>query len=253
MHLRLLTYVLLLAAPWASTGCGQNSGVSPFAASTSGIHVEIAYMQEAEPYTGRFAQGADYWSLGQANLDALFPAKTIRLPSRLEKMSVLPASDRSSFSSEDILSIAATVPDTRQHGEARFIVLWLDGTFVESGEPQPQVLGVSLGGTDVVALFKPVIAGSELGRRIGLAAFVEQSTFVHEIGHAIGLVNAGLPLTSDHHDEEHGAHCTNRNCVMYYLNEGLLDIREFAERFMETGETVFFGPECLADVAAAQG
>ena len=29
---------------------------------------------------------------------------------------------------------------------------------------------------------------------------VEQSTIVHEIGHAIGLVNNGVPATTAHHD-----------------------------------------------------
>lgn len=48
---------------------------------------------------------------------------------------------------------------------------------------------------------------------------VEQSVLVHEFGHDLGLVNLGAPLTTNHLDTQHGPHCTNQNCVMFWATE----------------------------------
>ena len=57
-------------------------------------------------------------------------------------------------------------------------------------------------------------------------------------------------MVSDHHDAEHGAHCTNDQCVMYYLNEGVTDAVAFVNQYVTTGENVIYGQECLDDVRA---
>ena len=231
----------------------ESVNLDPLASTTAGIFVQIAYMPGAEPYTGGSEQLDDYWSIARSNLEALFVDKAVRVPSTLADMSVLDAPGQESFTAQEIFDIARALPDERQDGEARFIAIWLDGFFEEEdGTVRRDVLGVALGGTEIVAMFKPVIMTSEIGRLPLVAAFVEQSTFVHELGHAVGLVNNGIPLTSDHHDEENGAHCTNRDCVMYYLNEGLADLRAFVQQYLDTSQTVLFGPECLDDVIAAQ-
>jgi hypothetical protein len=48
---------------------------------------------------------------------------------------------------------------------------------------------------------------------------VEQSVLVHEMGHDLGLVNLGCPLTSNHLDTQHGPHCINDICVMFWATE----------------------------------
>jgi hypothetical protein len=111
------------------------------------------------------------------------------------------------------------------------------------------VLGVSLGDTGVIAVFKPVVRGASALPT--LQRFVEQTTLIHEFGHAVGLVANGLSVTSAHHDAAHGAHCTNQDCVMYYLNEGASDALAFVQRRIQGGSSVVFGPECLQDAHAA--
>lgn len=38
----------------------------------------------------------------------------------------------------------------------------------------------------------------------------------HEMGHVLGLVANGTPMSGeDHHDEAHGAHCTKQGTLMY--------------------------------------
>ena len=80
--------------------------------------------------------------------------------------------------------------------------------------------------------------------------YVEQSTLVHEMGHALGFVNNGIPMASPHQDTEHGAHTTNSNCVMYYLNEGASDMASFVGRFITGGDINMWGPEVLSDAEA---
>ena len=76
---------------------------------------------------------------------------------------------------------------------------------------------------------------------------------IHELAHSIGLVDNGVPMLADHKDEAHGAHCTNPDCVQYWLNEGAADARDFALRRLLTNNTILFDEACLADVDALTG
>ena len=78
---------------------------------------------------------------------------------------------------------------------------------------QPGTIGVSLTGTTVIAIFKDVIESSGVRSDGIVPKFIEQSTIVHELGHALGLVNNGVSISSDHHDADNGAHCINDICV----------------------------------------
>jgi hypothetical protein len=97
-------------------------------------------------------------------------------------------------------------------------------------------------------MFKPVIASA--ASLPNVRKFVEQSTLVHEFGHAVGLVNNGVAMVSAHQDTAHGAHDTSSACVMYYANEGASDAAQFAQRYITTGNEVIFDSACLADTAA---
>jgi len=144
--------------------------------------------------------------------------------------------------------------EQRQHeetpDEALLQALWLDAQFKDSSGERPEVLGVSFGGTNVVAMFKPTIR--QMGALDLTLSFSEQTTFIHEVGHALWLVNNGVPMVDDHQDTAHGRHCTNERCGMYYANQGAVDLIEFVIQVVVDGNTVIFGDECLDDLKTHQ-
>ena len=97
-------------------------------------------------------------------------------------------------------------------------------------------------------IFKDVIRS--LGGSTSLQHLAEQSVILHEVGHALGLVNGYVGMTSyDHEDPGSSSHCTNPNCVMYKKNNGSASLRTFIQqRQSSAGAFNFFGRECLVDL-----
>ena len=221
---------------------------------TTTLTVEVAYETGHEPY----ADGSSLtisgnlvpmWQVLEENLNALFLGRTpfplIVVPKQLSEMKQLPAMNRTRWEAKDIIELAdrnRRNPSTSSH--TYFWVVFLGGVFSQDGIDQPSTIGVSIGGTTVIAIFKDVV------RSTGVSAvprYVEQSTVVHEMGHALGLVNNGLTLQDAHQDTAHGHHCTNTDCVMYWLNEGRSDMIQFAINMSVSGSVIMFDQQCLDD------
>lgn len=242
--------------PPPASDSGAPSPANPFTpeAGVTRVVVEIDYQRGAEPYTGSGVALGDTWRLFQTNAAKLFEGTgiTVDVPTTLDRMQRLDDVRGEQFSGETILAIARAHRDRQTAGGMlSYYVVWLDGVFEENGAAKDKVLGVSLGSTGVIAMFKPVIESAGLPLVPDLSRVVEQTTLVHEFGHALGLVANGLPLTSAHHDAPNGAHCTNDRCVMYHTVDGVEAAREYAQRNVTRADVVLFGDECLADVAAA--
>lgn len=229
------------------------------------LTLEVFHEPGAEPYVGQVTSeapppfgGLDYWEMTPRNLETLFEGRlapmTVTVPTTLEAMVALPPQGRATW---DTAAIRALAEQVRRHTptatDAGLVVLFLAGTYASAGELRPDVLGVNVGGSPFVAVFKDAIRStspnpaSELNL---IPVFAEQVTVVHEAAHALGLVNNGVPLTSDHQDLENGRHCVNPSCIMYFLNEGKETGRAFIDASIESGRLEWFGPECLADTAA---
>lgn len=238
-------------------GGGQPTPAELFGAATSVVRLEVDYAPGAEPYTGAAGLFGDTWALSEANLGRLFQGKTLELPHTLVEMQALDDVDDGgdgAFTIDEILAIADAHRDEPSSGDlATFYGLWLDGMYADGAGAQDGVLGVSLGNTGVIAMFKPVIASTGSIAFPNLERFVEQTVLIHELGHGAGLTNNGIPMLSPHQDEAHGAHCTNDHCVMYWLNEGASDAAEFARRYVVSGDTIVFAEDCLADADALRG
>ncbi len=270
IHKGLLAALLIAAGVCAGVcaGCGDGGAgdddggdddtqpppASLFDDAITTIELEVDYASGAPPYTGGLGGAfGDSWELFETNAARLFQGagKTLIVPTTLAAMQELTDVGPGPYTVAEILAVADAHRDQLAAGAtATFYVLWLDGYFEDASGERANVLGVSIGATGVLAMFKPVIESTASPLSPNLEKFVEQTTLVHEFGHAVGLVANGVPLTSAHQDEEHGKHCNNASCVMYWANEGAADAAAFARDYVLGGDSVLWGDECLADVDA---
>lgn len=250
---------LRLCAPMAAallalggcTAADEEALPGLFTPAVTEVVIEVDYEAGAEPAAGSVPTFGEIWDFTRTNLDALFETapKHLTVPTDLADMEALGALAGEDYSTEAILAIAEAHRGHTDSVERRsFYVVFLDGYLLDQGVRQDNVLGVSIGGTSVVAMFAPVATSASLPR---LVPFVEQSVLVHELGHAVGLVDNGLEPTTAHHDAAHAAHCSSDACVMYWQYEGASEIVSFVQQYVATSSAVVFGQECLADARGA--
>ncbi len=237
-------------------GSGSGSGgseIDVFAASTTSVVIEIDYEAGQQPYVGPMFGAGDTFDPTVTNVDRLFAGKkSIALPTIVADMENVGAIDDEELTVADIVALAAAHRnELDRDGTKTYYVIFVSGHFADANGPNMSVLGVAIG--DLVTMFKDVIRSTASVAQPNVVRYVEQSTLVHELAHVIGLVDNGVPMVVSHKDAAHGAHCTNSDCVMYWLNEGASDAGDFALRRLLTGDTVLFDAACLADVDALTG
>ena len=264
-----LTLTLAAASSCSSketpaTGTGADSGAPAsnqppvstlFSKSITSVTVEIDYAPGAEPYVGTVKDFGDPWSLFNTNVLAIFDGKkTISFPRTLAKMEKLDDVPAKNFSNQDILDVAAAHRTEPQYSDAvAFYIVFLDGYWLdESGTEQKKVLGVSIGDTGVIGMFKPAISVPALNPTPP-TELIEKIALLHFFGHAIGFVDNGVPVgpaNQAHIDTENPHHCTNPSCVMSFANESPAGAAKYiiAAGMKSFGpETAVFGQECLSD------
>lgn len=236
-----------------TSGGAQPTALDVLSPAISDVVIEVDYQSTAAPYVGGGPFGrADLWQVTEDNLVRVFhkSPKTLTVPHTLDKMQALSDIAGTTFTADQILAIADAHRNEKSSGtKATFYIVFLDGYLQDGGGTEMSVIGVSIGNTGVIAMFKPVIASTGTGLG-GSAMNVEQSTLVHELGHGLGLVGNGVPTTSNHQDTPHGAHCTNTSCTMFWENEGKSNAAAFAQQALGGSSDILFGSECLADLDA---
>jgi hypothetical protein len=138
-------------------------------------------------------------------------------------------------------------------GTVAMHVMWLDGHHARD-TATGVVLGVQWQNTHI-ALFHDSIEGRcqdqpLLGDRLCTA--VQYTVWAHEVGHAIGLVNNGIPMTAAHEDATHPGHDTDDGCLMYWALESSEGISNLASTLLAGGSVADFDAACLADIAAVR-
>lgn len=232
-----------------------NGNDGTFDAAYTRVRIEIDYETGSEPYTGPVVGFGDSFDLSTTNLERLFSgSKELFLPNTLGEMEDVGSVPDEELTVTDLLALADQNRDLSDAApEKTFYLIWVSGNYTNNDGVQSGVLGVSIGSTGVVAMFKDVIESTGSVVFPNLERFVEQSVLIHEMGHAVGLVENGVPAIADHHDDAHGAHCSNDQCVMYWLNEGASDMAQFARDFVLRNDSILFDDDCLADVDALTG
>ncbi|MCA1818987.1 MAG: hypothetical protein LC620_02865 [Halobacteriales archaeon] len=131
----------------------------------------------------------------------------------------LPASD-TSWSDGDVQSFAAQHKSVATEGTTVAThLLFLTG-HSEHDSGSARVLGATYG-HDLIAIFsQSVQAGCTLPAPVCTPEPYFQAVLVHEFGHALGLVDNGVPMVHDHeaatcNNQPDHHHSSNQNSVMY--------------------------------------
>ncbi len=263
--MRSLIALVMMVAACGGTPSGGDDDDAPtdgtvdngtvFEPEVTKVVIEIDYETDNEPFTGQTLGMGDTFDLSAANIDRLFAGKKeITLPRKLANMQDIGDIADEELTVSELLAIAAQHRDQADGGDTKtYYLLFVSGLFTTDEGPQSGVLGVSIGTTGVIAMFKDVIRSTDVIGFPNVVRFVEQSTMIHELGHAFGLVDNGVPMVAPHRDVSHGAHCDNDACVMYYLNEGAADATAFVRDKVLTGSTILFDAHCLDDADALTG
>lgn len=219
------------------------------------LYVRVFYEVGAEPYAGNNNRDQPVWGLLEQNIKEVFDTRnqtvTYHIPKELSEMNSFPAQNKTGWTSNEIVSFAQGlgVPTTTNQ-TSYFTIVFVNGGFNNGQEISNSVLGVSIAGTTIIAIFKDAIRQLGPSDESLTVKFGEQATLVHEMGHALGIVANGVNVVEDHHDEEHGSHCSNTSCVMYWMNEGNKDLLEFIQGIVLTGNATLYGQQCLDDIKA---
>lgn len=207
--------------------------------------LRVYYEPDAEPYTDFSGlPGFKVWSVTEKNLKAMFPGKTITVPMTLSQMAPITAKDEAVWTVAEIEALGNSLGSTSSADTTVFNIFFLKGRAENAN-----VVGLHLSGTQTLVIFKDVVADS--GSTDLVKRYVEQATVVHEVGHAVGLVNNGIPMTgTPHEDTSHRAHCSNPDCVMYWQNEGAADLARFLQSRINDPDVVLLDRACLNDVTS---
>ncbi len=189
--------------------------------------------------------------------------KTLEIPSSVDQMARLDDVTKTDFTTQDLLDIAVKHRTQISAGNtAAYYFIWVNGYYSKDGQRNNAVLGVSVGDSGVIAVFKPALQDNldtlvgpidSPADKLALAInsrLIEQMVMLHELGHAVGLVNDGLPMSAKHQDDGHGHHCSNPNCLMYWMNSRFNSVRQFVTTHITSDASSVFDDACLADAAA---
>lgn len=97
--------------------------------------------------------------------------------------------------------------------ELTVYILYTNGYYIEE-----HMLGYAYLNTSIVLFGKNLEDNSNKFRKLNRSD-LEARVLQHELCHLLGLVNVGSALQSDHKDNDHGKHCLNKQCLMYYLTD----------------------------------
>lgn len=200
------------------------------------LKVEVDYMEGYRPTD-------DALESLQAALDARLSKSSVEIGS--PSPSSIPADGQSAYSDDDIRELEER--HRKHYTRVESDTLWaymlvVDGEFTEAN-----VIGIAYYNTSM-AFFGETIDEVSGGATQPPQWKVEGTVFRHEFGHNMGLVNNGIPMQQDHHDEENGAHCTNDQCVMYYA----VETTDFFSNLFD-GTIPEFEQFCLEDMRAQGG
>lgn len=166
----------------------------------SSLEIEIQYMPGYEPPAASADSLKNFLS---QYLNKSGGIKIIEEP--------IPASGKATLSLNDVVAMEKKYRTVfTANNQIGVHILITDGSFDQS-----DIFATSYWNTSICVFGKTVWDNSGTAGRITPAQLLAV-LFEHEFGHLLGLVNQGSPMQTDHQDISNGAHCINKNCLMYY-------------------------------------
>ena len=166
----------------------------------------------------QYAQGFELTSAAVNNLKTFIEQRLNKPGGIILKQSAIAAPGKSSYTASDLAAIEDKNRKefTREDTIAVYFFV-ADSKFSEDTD-NSKVLGVAYRNTSMALLgstIRELSGGLTQPERSKLETVVLQ----HELGHILGLVNAGTAMVTNHQDAPHGRHCDNSNCLMHYTVE----------------------------------
>jgi hypothetical protein len=196
------------------------------------IRIEILYMPGFEPDAAALDMTQQY--LGSlVNKPSGISISTRQIPS-------------SGNAQLSVNEVAAIEKDNRTAftfpGQIAICVLYTNGSFTD-----PATLGVAYRNTSIAVFGQQIRNNSGAIGQVSRTK-LEATVLEHELGHLMGLVDLGTSMQTAHKDNQHGNHCNNSSCLMYYASE-TTDILGF----LVTGAVPSLDANCRADLHANGG
>lgn len=167
------------------------------------LKIEVQYMQGARPTEATLT-----------NLET-FLKKHLNKPAGISvSVTEIPSTADTVFSLKNIMDIEDKHRKAfTTHNEIAVYVLFANGYYIK-----PELLGYAYRNTSAVLFGSNIKENSEIFKKPS-RTYLESRVLQHEFSHLLGLVNIGSAAESDHHDDAHEKHCTNKYCLMYYLTD----------------------------------
>jgi hypothetical protein len=155
---------------------------------------------------------------------------------------------KTSFSTEDLREVEKRHRSEFTKGKTISAFVFFADAPYAGNSGNSQALGVAYGSTSI-GIFQKTVQDFSGGFGQPERFLLEATTIEHEFGHLFGLVDYGTDMQTAHKDEAHGHHCTNEDCLMYYLAE----TSDFISNLLPGSPVPEFDANCLSDLRANGG
>lgn len=202
----------------------------------SDIYVEVMYVSGFKPSAETLINLVDFIASRTNKTNIVIEERLINISLKsvysIDDIRSIEDANRSIFSNENQLAISA---------------LFLDGKSSNDTETNT-VLGTSYRNTSFI-IFEETIQNSSNNILGPEKIILESSVILHEFGHLLGLVNHGTSMLVNHEDTTNNAHCTNENCLMYYL----IEYGKNPHHWVQDGQIPQLDTNCINDLRANGG
>ncbi len=181
------------------------------------------------------------------SLESFFEQRLHKTSITIKEPTEIPSGGQETYSATEIRELESEQRSTFTKGDtlaAYFVIV--DGKYNKR-----DLLGIAYYNTSN-AFFGPSYDDASSGTGSPSRYQVEATSFRHEFGHLFGLVDipgSGTEMQEPHKDEEHGNHCDNEECVMYYA----METTDLIGNTFGNDEIPPLDANCLADLQANGG